>query len=92
MATYGLADCLKGGPGLDGYSYNADVYCTDCGAYLVGDVFDKLGRQVSESEFSDGDVVPQPIFFGDADTAQHCADCGEYLYGPQDEDEETDNG
>jgi len=38
-------------------------------------------------EFSDSNEVPQPIFFGEADTEQHCTTCEEYLYGINEEDE-----
>jgi len=27
------------------------------------------------------EFLPQPIFFGESDVAEHCAKCGEYLYG-----------
>lgn len=72
-----------GGPGLDGYAYCADVYCPDCGRAIIDDIDAQiLGDQyLSRST----EHCPQPIFFGESDTAQHCADCGKYLYGPRDE-------
>lgn len=65
-----LRDALLGGPGLDGYAYNADVYCVDCGADLT-----RLAFKDDKAE------LPAPIFFGESDTPQHCAKCGEFLYG-----------
>lgn len=79
---HGIEDALKSGPGLDGYVYNADVYCVDCGREIIRDVF-KDGRRVDWTTFGDSEQVPQPIFFGESDCAQHCGHCGEYLYGPQ---------
>jgi hypothetical protein len=32
---YTLADALLGGPGLDGYAFNADVYCVPCGQAIA---------------------------------------------------------
>jgi hypothetical protein len=73
-------EMLLGGPGLDGYAFCADVYCVDCGQDLIR----KLPREdYDELDANDSDTVPCPVFFGESDTAQHCANCGEYLYGPQ---------
>lgn len=85
---YGLADCLLGGPGLDGYAFNADVYCPDCAEKIARKVF-AGGRRVDWITFCDSEEIPQPIFFGESDTAQHCGDCGEYLYGPEEEMEDA---
>jgi ribosomal protein S27E len=77
------SQAMLGGPGLCGYAFRADTYCVPCGQEHINtapqDYF-------SDSRSLDTDHVPQPIFFGEADTAQHCADCGEYLYGPKGED------
>jgi hypothetical protein len=73
-----------GGPGLDGYAYNADVYCTDCAEKIIEEIADDLAPLVSGVDdplFNDSDKVPQPIFFGDSEMSQHCIECGEYLYG-----------
>lgn len=76
---YGLKDALMGGPGLCGYAFNAGVYCVDCGREIIR----ALPKQTWDFvEFRDSETVPQPIFFGESDIAQHCGDCGEYLYGP----------
>jgi hypothetical protein len=73
-------DMLLGGPGLDGYAYCADVYCVPCGQRMI----EALPREkYGELEARDSDTVPQPIFFGEADTAQHCGECGEYMYGQE---------
>jgi len=69
----------KGGPGHDGYTYQADVWCVDCGREIIDDLAREL--KLCPVEHADSDDVPCPIFFGESDTAQHCADCGEYLYG-----------
>lgn len=71
-------EALLGGPGLDGYAYCADVYCVPCGREII----QKVPQAVfSDSRALDSDHLPQPIFFGDADHEQHCAECGYYLYG-----------
>lgn len=71
-------EALLGGPGLDGYAYCADVYCVPCGR----DIIQRAPQAVfSDSRALDSDCLPQPIFFGEHETTQHCADCGTYLYG-----------
>jgi hypothetical protein len=80
--TYTLRDALLGGPGLDGYAFNADTYCVPCGQAIAREVFDKYaGGQVDWLTFTDSEQIPQPIFFAESDSAQHCGECGEYLYG-----------
>ena len=79
-----LHDALLGGPGLDGYAYQADVYCVPCGQDITVTVFKDHPDGISFPEAQDSEVVPQPIFFGEADTAHHCAECQEYLYGEED--------
>lgn len=71
-------EALLGGPGLDGYAYQADCYCVACGQELIRTLPQDL---FADSRGRDSDCVPQPIFFGEADTAQHCGECGEYMYG-----------
>lgn len=85
-SPYSLKDALMGGPGLDGYAFNADTYCVDCGRDIIRKVWPAGG--LGWPEFQDSETLPQPIFFGESDGPQHCADCGEYLYGPQDQDRE----
>ena len=76
-------DMLLGGPGLDGYAFQADTYCVPCGQAII--------RALPQAEYPDdvacdSDTVPQPIFFGEhPDRAVHCAECGEYLYGEESE-------
>ena len=77
--TYTKRDMLKGGPGLDGYAYCADVYCPACAHAIIEALPD---RALAWIDFCDSDQVPQPIFYGESDCAQHCGECGEYLYGP----------
>lgn len=74
-----LASLLLGGPGHDGYAYNADVLCVDCGQKTIVDLY-KDGAY-DDGDPGDSDAAPQPIFFGESDCAQHCSVCGEYLYG-----------
>jgi hypothetical protein len=91
-----LHEMLLGGPGLDGYTFNADVYCVDCSKGLIENLFavhlgDSLymenptapAEEQSMIDYlaRDSEVMPQPIFFGESDHAQYCADCSEYLYG-----------
>lgn len=83
-----LKDALMGGPGLDGYAFRADVYCVDCGRKAIREVFAELPNgEIDDLLFQDSETVPQPIFFGEADCAQHCGDCGEYLYGTEESED-----
>jgi len=74
--VYTRDDVFRGGPGLSGYAWKADIWCEDC----VKEVFNQEGP-FTESEFKDSEVVPQPIFFGEHDTPQYCVKCNKYLYG-----------
>jgi hypothetical protein len=77
-----IALAVIGGPGLDGYAFKAAVYCPDCGDDIVRDVAPKLKiENTDDPQFSDSDVLPQPIFFGESDSEQHCSTCSDYLYG-----------
>jgi hypothetical protein len=76
--TYGLNDALKGGPGLDGYSYHAANYCVADGQDIAREVLAN-GRRVDWLTFQDSEEVPQPIFFGESDSEEHCDKCGELL-------------
>lgn len=89
--TYGVRDCFLGGPGLDGYSYQADVYCETCAKEIGEEVF-AGDRRFDWIDFCDSDQVPQPIFFGESDCAQHCGACGEYLYGGSADEDDTSWG
>lgn len=75
--TYSKRDAMMGGPGLNGYAYRADVYCVPCGRGII----EAGPDEISGADFLDSEVTPQPIFFGESDTAQHCGSCGAYLYG-----------
>lgn len=76
--TYGIKDALLGGPGLDGYSYRADVYCIADGRRLIENIF-RIGTRLDWQTFTDSERVPQPIFFGESDYPEQCATCGELL-------------
>lgn len=76
------ADVFAGGPGPDGYTFKAEVYCPHCAEDL-----DFGAGPWDDLEFGDSEVVPQPVFNGEADTEQSCASCGEYLYGDRAEDQ-----
>lgn len=84
---YGLEDALMSGPGHDGYIYQGDVYCIDCGKAIIEEVFRRRRyKPMGWTEFRDSEILPQPIFFGESDSPQHCAQCGEYLYGGEAEE------
>lgn len=77
-----LRGLLLGGPGHDGYAFNADVYCVDCGKAIIRELFaaDKLPATLDEC--GDSERCPVPIFFGESpDCPQHCGECGAHLYG-----------
>ena len=84
-----LETCTKdelklGGPGLRGYAYQADVYCVGCAHAIIDDM---PWKRLSTLDTGNTECVPVPMFFPESDCAEHCAQCGEYLYGPQSEDE-----
>ncbi len=86
-----LRSALLGGPGLDGYAFNADVYCVDCGRETIRALHaeGKLPEEGSP-EFGDTEHCPIPIFFGESpDWALHCGECGEYLYGESSEEDDN---
>lgn len=35
LTTINRDDLLLGGPGLDGYAYQAAIYCVDCGRAII---------------------------------------------------------
>lgn len=74
-------DLLLGGPGLDGYAYQADIYCVPCGQAFI----EALPREkYTDHEARNSECVPVPIFFGEhPDRAVHCAECDTYLYGEE---------
>jgi len=77
-----------GGPGLDGYAYNADTYCIDCGLAITRDILysgESGIKSTSDTAFRDSEVIPCPIFFGESDRAVYCSHCGEYMYGSNNE-------
>ena len=79
-------DLSKGGPGLSGYAYKADMYCVECGRELLRNLLRTKIPNVLDLD--DSEVLPCPVFFGESDYPQHCANCGKYLYGEEDWEEE----
>lgn len=89
-----LESSMLGGPGLNGYAYNATVYCEACAEDLMRRLAPTVAPKIDSTddpEFQDSETWPQPIFFGESDSAQHCDDCNEYLYGPKDDDEDDES-
>jgi hypothetical protein len=86
-----LSESMLGGPGLDGYTYDADVICSDCAENVMRDraraFLLEHPEGVEDPAWRDSEEWPQPIFFGEADTAQHCGACEVYLYGPEEAEE-----
>lgn len=77
-----IREATKGGPGLDGYAYQADVYCVDCGQQIVREIAPYVAADMPDTDnpaFRDSERVPQPIFFGETDRPEYCAQCGEML-------------
>jgi hypothetical protein len=89
MKKQPIREFLLGGPGHDGYAYNADVYCVECGREIIRDLY---ANDYDMLLSGDTDDSPQPIFFGESpDCKQHCSSCGEYLYGESNEEETDEN-
>lgn len=65
--TTELEQHLLGGPGLDGYTYNADTYCIDC------------GKDIIREQHKIGGELPSPMFFSEFDYQPSCGKCGELL-------------
>jgi len=79
-----IDESIIGGPGHDGYMYCADVYCVRCGRKVIEEIANVIAPTISSLEdpaWTDSEAVPQPIFFGESEVEQYCADCGDYLYG-----------
>ena len=80
-----LEAALKGGPGLNGYAFNADTFCIECAQDIIrklpATTYGRL-QGTDDPAFGDSDVVPQPIFFGECPERKvYCFTCREYLYG-----------
>lgn len=81
-----IREATAGGPGLDGYAYQGDTYCIECGELLIFDLGANVIAEIWGTDdplFCDSDTVPQPIFFGESDSGTYCAQCGDLLYGPE---------
>lgn len=68
------------GPGHDGFVYNADTFCVDCGETIINDVL-----RPDTEDTGDSNDFPQPIFFGESDYDEYCAHCGELMWRGLDE-------
>jgi hypothetical protein len=89
MADFMEQWCL-GGPGHDGYAFDADVFCVPCGKAIMRKIAAETPENVPDPSVDphpDTDDWPAPIFFGESDCTQHCARCGDYLYGPEQDGE-----
>ena len=65
---------------MDAYIYQADIYCADCGEGLKSDL-----STTPEDRRDDSETYPQGPYAdggGEADSPQHCADCGAFLENP----------
>ena len=79
-----IRECSMGGPGLDGYSYQADVYCCYCAYGIIEAIAAEVAPTLSGTDdplFSDSETTPYPIFFGESESEQCCSKCQAYLYG-----------
>jgi len=68
------------GPGHDGFAWQADTYCVECGADIVTAL---TVNNVIDS--GDSGQFPQPIFYGESDREVWCANCEEWMYGDPDD-------
>ena len=65
---------------MDGYIFNADIYCEDCGV----DIIDEC-RERGIDDNGDSNTYPQgpyPHGGGEADAPQHCGSCRVFLENP----------
>jgi len=76
-----LDDALKGGPGLAGYAYDADILCVECGREKLVQVYKQFPNGIYWPFACDSETIPQPIWFGESDYAQYCSSCAVYVYG-----------
>lgn len=77
-----VKQCTMGGPGLDGYTYRAAMYCIDCGREIVQEIATTIAPTIKDTcdpLFSDSETCPQPIFFGESEVEEHCDNCGQEL-------------
>lgn len=65
---------------MDAYIYQANIYCADCAQAIAKDLIDSCYEITDDSEtFPQG---PYSNGGGEADTPQHCGDCGLFLENP----------
>lgn len=62
---------------MEVYIYKADMYCKVCGRKIAKELGDRF-------DTGDSDDYPQGPYpnVGEADSPQHCANCGEFLETP----------
>ena len=75
-----LEEAFKGGPGLSGYVYDAEVYCVDCAKKIMQELVNAWEHLPDELP-TDSEEFPVPVFFGESESPEYCADCQEFLYG-----------
>jgi hypothetical protein len=86
-----IDESTLGGPGLDGYAYEANTYCEECAIDIMKELYakGKAPKSTEDPAFTDSGDWPQPIFFGESDRSVDCAICGEHLYGEDESDVEA---
>ncbi len=64
---------------MDTYIYCADLYCASCAERIMADIPKPEGEPVGSDDYPCG---PYSDGGGEADSVQHCAECGELLENP----------
>lgn len=72
---------------MEVYVYQAELFCRECGEHLLTSIVppegvDKNNRDESLYDSSDYPKGPYADGGGEADSPQHCGDCGEFLGNP----------
>ena len=72
---------------MNAYIYNAALYCGEHGAAINDRIRAATGEPTDAMlDNSDEWVIPTPDGGGEADTPQHCRNCGEFLENPLTDD------
>ena len=64
------------------YIYCADIYCADCASAIMRELPKPEGKEGLDYDSDDYPCGPYPDGGGEADSPQHCAECGEALENP----------
>lgn len=64
------------------YIYCADLYCANCAEKIMADLSKPEGEEGLDYGSDDYPCGPYADGGGEADSVQHCADCGELLENP----------